>query len=100
MAIQVVQEIAQTVVAERDAPLLRAFTLDDQKAAFAIKITQAQIAELAKPYACIIEEPENGAIPGGCTIDKWPNLAWRSAGQQEPFKLLRLNDPNEWLAHL
>ena len=46
MAIKVVQEISQAVVAERDAPLLGAFTLDDEEAAFAVKITQARLQTL------------------------------------------------------
>ena len=100
MAVKVVQKIAQAVVAERDASLLGAFALDDQEAAFAVKITQAQITQFAKPDAGIIEEPQDGAIPGSRTIDKWSDLAWGRAGEQEPFKLLRFNDPDERLAHL
>ena len=46
MAVKVVQKIAQAIVAEGDAPLLGALALDDQEAAFAVKITQAQITEL------------------------------------------------------
>jgi hypothetical protein len=55
---------------------------------------------IAKPNAGIIEEPQYSAIPGGCTIGEWSNLAWRGASEQEQFKLLRLNRPDEWLAHL
>ena len=70
MAVQVVQEIAQAVVAERDASLLGAFAPDDDESTFAVKVTQPQITELAKPNAGIIEEPEDSAIPGGCAIGK------------------------------
>lgn len=96
MVIQIVQKITQAVVAERDASLLGTFPLDDQEAAFAVKITQTQITELAKPDAGIIEEPQDSAIPGGCTIGEWSNLAWRCAGQQELFKLLGLYGPTEF----
>jgi len=41
-----------------------------QEAAFAVKITQLQITELAKLDAGIIQEPDDSAIPGGSTIGK------------------------------
>jgi hypothetical protein len=43
MAVQVIEQVAQTVVAQGNAPFLGPLALDDNGAMLAVKVLQAQI---------------------------------------------------------
>src|SRR5262249_4408753 len=100
VAIQVVQKITQAVIAERDTPLFGAFALDQDECMLAIKIPCAQSTQLGETNTRIVEDPQDGAIPGGGTIGKGTDLSWRGTGQQKLLKLLRLDGADERPANL
>jgi len=56
--INVIIEIAQTVLPQRQASLLRSLAHHGDHAMFAIKIAQAQISQFRDANASIIEQPE------------------------------------------
>src|SRR6266568_5531138 len=57
VAVQVVEQIPQAVVPERNASLFGALAFDDQEPTFAVKVAQTEIAELCEPDAGIVEQP-------------------------------------------
>ena len=72
----------------------------DEEALLAVKVHQFEAEELGEPYAGVVEEPEDGAVSRDCAIGKLVHFSGRRAGQQEAFKLFRLDRADKRLAEL
>jgi len=98
LLVQIVQEVAQAVLAERDAPLLGAFPRDGEDAALAVEIRDAQPVQLGDTDAGVIEHPEDGPVAGGGAFGNGTRFVGRRAGDQKLLELLGLNGLDERLA--
>ena len=65
VAIQVVEQVAQAVASKRDAPLLGAFACQGEHAMLAVKVRDAQPAQLGDADACVVEQPQDRPVAHG-----------------------------------
>ena len=99
MFVQVVGEIAQTILSECHPSLLRSFSQHGHDPFFAIQIAHTQIDEFRDADVGIIEQPEDSSIADRRSFSKQPGLMGRSTSQQELFKLFGGNGLDERPAH-
>src|SRR5579859_1819409 len=60
--VQVVQQIAQAVLAERNTPLFGAFALDREEVVLAVEVREAQTAQFGDANAGVIKDPQDGPV--------------------------------------
>src|SRR5690348_277822 len=60
--VQVVQQVAQAVLPQGHAPLLRPLALEGEDAALAVEVGEAQPAQLRNADAGVVEDPQDGAV--------------------------------------
>ncbi len=78
--VQVVQQIAQAVLAQGDAPLLRPLARDGEDTAPAVEIGQAQTAQLRDADAGVVEHPQDGAVAHRGTLGDRSGFVGGGAG--------------------
>ena len=100
VTVEVVQEVAQAVVSEGDAPFLRAFPPYRDHSVPAVEVAEPQPAQLGHANASVVEQPEDGAVAHGCAIGHLPRLVGWCAGQQELFEFLGLDGLDERSSNL
>ncbi len=79
--VQVVQHIAQAVIAQRDPSLFRPLSFHRDHRVLAVKLTQAQIAQLGDADAGVDQQPENRAIADRGAFGDRSRFVWGRAGQ-------------------
>jgi hypothetical protein len=98
LLIQVVQQIAQAVLAERDPAFFRPFAFDREHATLALEIREAQPAELRDADAGVVEHPQDGTVAHRRALDDRSGFIGRSAGEQQPLEFLGVDGLDERLA--
>ena len=96
--VQVVQEIAQAVLPQRDAPFFRPLALDREDTALAVKIRQAQPAQFRDADACVVEHPQDSAVAHRRPFGDRSGFVGRRAGHEELLEFLGVNGLDERLA--
>ncbi len=100
MLVQVVQEVAQAVLAKRDAPLLGTFPLDGENAVFAVEIRKTQSAQFGDADARVVEHPQDGPVAHGGALGDGARFVGRRAGQQPPLELVGIDGLDQGFADL
>jgi hypothetical protein len=98
--VQVVQQVARAVGAQRHAPLLGALAAHRDDPVLAVEVSQSEAAQFGDADAGVVEQPEDGAVAHGGAVGQRPGLVGRHAGHQELLELLRLDGLDERLADL
>ena len=98
--VQVVQQVAQAVLTQRDAPHLGALALDREDAVLAVEVSQPETAEFGDADARVVEHPQDGPVAHGGALSHGSSLLGRSAGQQKTLELVGVDGLDQRLAHL
>src|ERR1700694_3138280 len=83
MPLQVVEQVAQTVLPKRAAPLLGAFAFHNDQAVFAVEITGAQPTQLGQADAGVVEYPEDGPVACWSAIGQGTDSPRRGGGRRQ-----------------
>ena len=97
--IQVVEQIAQAVLAQGDPAFLRSFALHGEDTAPAVEVAEAQPAQFRDADAGVVEHPQDGSVAHRRALGDGAGLVGRGTGQQQPFELLGIDGLDERLAH-
>src|SRR5260370_26432496 len=100
MFIQVIEQIAQTILSQSDTSFLGAFPQDRDHPMLAVEIPNTQIGQLRNANPRVIQEPQNSTVAHRSSFSNGAVFIGRGTCVQELFKLFGCNGLNQGLADL
>src|SRR5260370_3980885 len=100
MFIQVIEQIAQTILSQSDTSFLGAFPQDRDHPMLAVEIPNTQIGQLRNANPRVIQEPQNSTVAHRSSFSNRARFIGRGTCVQELFKLFGCNGLNQGLADL